>query len=113
MQQSIDIIKQHSEEDEGRHLPGCFLPPASLAPHDAECGKEEAGKPHCRLLNIHGQEAGCYCYQQRGNYAYPVADIPKYHQIDDQMENVGMEEAVEKVVLYGASLVEADVPEAA
>ena len=108
MQRSVDIIQQHSEENERHRLLSCLFPPTGLSPHDAECGKEKSRQPHCRLCNERWQEAGCYSCHERKGYIYLVPYTPKYHQIDEQMEDVGMKEAIDEMILNLATLIEAD-----
>lgn len=111
MKKSIDVGEKHGEEDEGHDRFCGILQPADLSPHDAENGKEESRQSHGGFVDPRREEAGEDGNDKSRQDGNPVFDAPQHHEIDGEVEDVGMKEAVDKMADERTAGTEADMPE--
>ena len=111
MKKSIYVGEEHGEEDEGHDRFCGILQPADLSPHDAENGKEESRQSHGGFVDPRREEAGESCNDESRQDRNPVFDAPQRQEINGEVEDVGMKEAVYKMVDERTAVTETYMPE--
>lgn len=111
MEKSIDVGEEHGEEDEGHNRFCGILQPADPSPHDAENGKEEPRQSHGGFVDPRREETGEDGNDESRQDGNPVFDAPQHHEIDGEVEDVGMKEAVDKMADERIAGTEANMPE--
>ena len=111
MKKGIDVGEEHGEEDEGHNRFCGILQPADPSPHDAESGEEESRQSHGGFVDPRREEAGEDGNNESRQDGNPVFDVPQHHEIDGEVEDVGMTEAVYKMVDEWTAVTEAYMPE--
>lgn len=111
MKKSIDVGEEHGEEDEGHDRFCGILQPADPSPHDAENGKEKSRQSHGGFVDPRREEAGEDGNDESRQDGNPVFDAPQHHEIDGEVEDVGMKETIDKMADERTAGTEANMPE--
>ena len=111
MEKSVDVGEEHGEEDEGHDRFYGILQPADPSPHDAESGEEESRQSHGGFVDPRREEAGESCNDESRQDRNPVFDAPQRQEINGEVEDVGMKEAVYKMVDERTAVTETYMPE--
>ena len=111
MKKSIDVGEEHGEEDEGHDRFCGILQPADPSPHNAENGKEETRQSHGGFVDPRREEAGEDSNNESRQDGNPVFDAPQHHEIDGEVEDVGMKETIDKMADERTAGTEANMPE--
>ena len=97
MKQAINAWYQHHYKDNGHTSLKTSFEVASLAPHNAEHGEEQARHTDSRPVCKHWQEARSYGNQKARHDIHLLLDVPQNKQIGKHVPNVGVLEAVSEV----------------
>lgn len=97
MKQAINAWYQHHYKDNGHTSLKTSFEVASLAPHNAEHGEEQARHTDSRPVCKHRQEARSYGNQKARHDIHLLLDVPQNKQIGKHVPNVGVLEAVSEV----------------
>lgn len=111
MKKGIDVVEEHGEEDEGHDRFCGIFQPAGPSPHDAESGEEESRQSHGGFVDPRREEAGEDGNNESRQDGNPVFDVPQHHEVDGEVEDVGMKEAVYKMVDERTAVTETYMPE--
>lgn len=97
MKQAINAWYQHHYKDNGHTSLKTSFEVASLAPHNAEHGEEQARHTDSRPVCKHRQEARSYGNKEARHDIHLLFDVPQNKQIGKHVPYVGVLEAVSEV----------------
>lgn len=97
MKQAINAWYQHHYKDNGHTSLKTSFEVASLAPHNAEHGEEQARHTDGSPISKHRQEARCNGNQKARHDIHLLLDVPQNKQIGKHVPYVGVLEAVSEV----------------